>query len=531
MNKNLLLIVCSLSLSGCAIDNLKTLGGSTYESFDGKFINASKPEINTPTSDNKEKSTLVNIRAAADKDLVNNPIIQKYLNNILNNLLEQWEHPYNTNIKIVISPDQNYSASATRDTIILTQGVINDANSADELAFIIAHELSHILLMHNKSNEYFAKQSAIVSKAANIAMVSSVIDDLKRTKTSSGYKITSKNSQQSKEFVQDSFRIGMSINRLSRDVISSTMSRSDEDEADLLGIDLMVKAGFSPVVYKTVLDRLASSRKFSEEQLKKKKSEFQSVISIASKADKNFSGMNWQSMGYLAANEAATHLLQEFSSRHNSEEARSKDLTTYVKREYRNKRRQAIDKDSFIKITKNGNSKKILDNYRSASLAMESLEKGDILQAEKLAKQAISGLTRYDAYPRLAMYNVRIIQNQHNKAIQNLYSIKNWEYASIQTFSLTSKVYLDKKQYKKANNLLNKAVAIIGTEDPFLPDFIALYKAQGNINQASIKLKQCEKITEKNIINQCYKSAGKSVPKSQKGIIDVLGSFTDMVDI
>lgn len=202
MRQFIALLVMSGMLSGCAVDSLKTLTGSTYEGVEGKYIHSLTPETNQPvvneeaTVRNTEETEKEKVfyRAAADKNLIANPYAEKYLNEILANILAEWEQPVDKDIKVVISADRNYSALATTDTIVITQGVLGDAESEDELAFIIAHELSHILLEHNNTNEYFAKQSALVSKAANVAMVSAVVGDLETHKTADGLKLASKNS-------------------------------------------------------------------------------------------------------------------------------------------------------------------------------------------------------------------------------------------------------------------------------------------------------------------------------------------------
>ncbi|PSW16741.1 hypothetical protein C9J01_07035 [Photobacterium rosenbergii] len=540
MRQLITLFIMSGILSGCAVDSLKTLTGSTYEGVDGKYIHSLTPETNQPvvneeaTVSNNEDTEKEKVfyRAAADKNLIANPYAEKYLNEILANILVEWDQPVDKDIKVVISADRNYSALATTDTIVITQGVLGDAESEDELAFIIAHELSHILLEHNDTNEYFAKQSALVSKAANVAMVSAVVGDLETHKTADGLKLASKNSASAQKLVSDSYRMGMTINRLSHDVLSSSMSRQDEDEADLLGVDLMVKAGYSARAYYDVMDRLESSQVFNKEQLAAKKQDFQSFVSMASKANKNISGSNLETLGYLAANEAATRLLQDFAERHNSPSERKQDLNHYVKREYRKERRRDFSTEKLNKTLRSGKAEQIQKNYWAASEAMRAVEFGDLEKAEKLARQAVSGPTSSHAYPRLAYYTVRKLQNKPDKAAQNLALIKNWDYASIQTFALASQAFRAQNQHKKAEQVLEKAKVAIGSDQPFLPEYIALYRSMGEQSKLDEHLKRCDNVSENNIVAQCYQAAGVEIPsdtkKASKGFFD---SITSMVEI
>jgi predicted Zn-dependent protease len=536
--KKLIWIAAPLLLSGCAIDSINSFVGSKYESFDGKYIDHHLGETNTPktnTTASQEFANVVNTRAAADKDLITNPYVDKYLKGILAKILKQWEHPIDQDITIVVSSDRNYSAFATPNTIVITQGVLADAESEDEIAFIIAHELSHILLKHNETNEYFAKQSALVSKTANIAMSTAIITDMKAEKTANGYRVSSQNKSSTTDLIQDSYRAGLTINRLSRDVISSAMSRSDEDEADLLGMDLIVKAGYSPRAFSPVLERLDSSQKFTEAQLKAKKKEFQNFVSLASDASKHLSSHNkWSNLGYLAANEAGTRLLQSFAARHAAPIERKKDMSAYVKREYRQERRRQLSSGDLEKKVKTGKGNQIQQNYWYASEAFKALEFGDLKTAEQLARKSVSGPTKNHAYPRLAFYGVRKAQGLDSKALQNLTLIENWDHASIQTFALAAQSYREQKKPKNSLKLLAKGEQVIGTQVPFLPEYIAAHKALGNQTQVAALLSTCKELSEDNIVAQCHNSAGVAIPQSSpssNSLMDSFNSLTNLVDL
>ena len=533
--KKLTILTVSLVLSGCAVDSITNVLNSKYESFDGKYIDQPSIETNNlATEAVNTKPELINLRAAADQDLINNPYVDKYLRQILDKLITQWDFPIEKPIKIAVSTDSSYSAFATDDTIVIAQGIIGDANTEDELAFIIAHELSHILLRHNETNEYFAKQSALVSKAANIAMSTALLRDVKSQKTANGYNISIQTTEQSKNLMMDSYRTGLSINRLSRDMISSSMSRSHEDEADLLGIDLMIKAGYSPKAFTTVFDRIEQSHQFNSMQLKAKKQDFQKFVSIASDAGKHIQSDGWATLGYLAANEAATSLLQTFSERHNSALERKKDISAYLKREYRKERKRRQNSEGLTKRLKQGKGHTIQKNYWYASEAIKAIEFGDLNTAEKLAKKGVSGPTKYHAYPRLAFYSVRKMQQKHGKAIQNLNMIRDWNYASIQTFSLAAQSYREQKQTQKALEILDKATKTIGTSTPFFPEYISVYKTSGDSEKLTAILERCKKLEEENIVAQCYTNAGITPEKgksSSGGLLDSLSSFTELIEI
>ncbi|KKD60848.1 hypothetical protein RN22_08895 [Grimontia sp. AD028] len=541
MNRALFLTMTLLLLPGCG---LATLTGSTYASFEGKFIeqetNASSQEATKKNSAKAEAeqepdASIAGVRSASDKDLMRNPYAHRYLNSILNKMLSAWgedpEHP----IYISITTDRSYTASASKDTIMISLGVLADAESEDEIAFIIAHELSHILLQHNETNEYFAKQKALVSKAANVAMVTASFQDVNTTKTATGLKVNYATSDKTAGTIGDIYKAGLTINRLSRDVLSSSMSRLDEDEADLLGIDLMTSAGYSPSAYSVVMQRMASSQTFNEQQLAAKKADFQSFVSFASDAGKNISGLNTESLLYMAANEASTRLLQSFAERHNSPKEREVDLAHYVKREYRKERKKPLDKKSLNKNLNSGKSKAITENYWYASEAFRAIEAGRLKDAEKLAKKAVRGQTKNHPYPRLAFYTVRLKQGNAQKALANLNLIKHWDYASIQTFNMAAQAYRSVGKPKQAKSVLDTGKKSLGVEMPFYPEYIKTYKAQENEKLAAQTFSACKEVSEQNIVEQCYQAAGvvrtEQDRKSSGGVLNFLDSMTNLVEL
>ncbi|GAM71287.1 hypothetical protein JCM19236_6204 [Vibrio sp. JCM 19236] len=225
-------------------------------------------------------------------------------------------------------------------------------------------------------------------------------------------------------------------------------------------------------------------------------------------------------------------LLQEFSNRHNSELERKKDMAAYVKREYRSERRRPLTIEPFEQNVKSGKGSEIQQNYWFASQAMKAIEHGDLDTAESLARKAVRGPTKHHAYPRLAFYTVRKMQQQDEKAALNLKLIKNWDYASVQTFSVAAQSFREQEQHKEAIKILDKGSEIIGSNVAFLPEYIATHSALGDQQSIDSFLAECDGVSEQNIKNQCYAYAGKPLPvQEESSLLDQVSSITSLVDL
>ncbi len=145
---------------------------------------------------------------------------QKKLNNIAYKLIKSNNLPDGISIKVSAEEEANAYANINKE-IYVYKGMLNYATTDEEIASVIAHEMGHIINGHN------AKQTILNSLIANITGSSS-------EKASVG---------------------AVAVQELS----STKLSRKDEFEADLSGVDLMVKAGYNPLAMISVLNKICGN--------------------------------------------------------------------------------------------------------------------------------------------------------------------------------------------------------------------------------------------------------------------------------
>lgn len=143
---------------------------------------------------------------------------QKRLNNIAYKLIKSNNLPDGISIKVSAEDEANAYANINKE-IYVFKGMLNYATTDEEIASVIAHEMGHIINGHN------AKQSILNTLIANITGDSS-----------------------------------KSVGAAAVQELSSTkLSRKDEFEADLTGVDLMVKAGYNPLSMISVLNKICGN--------------------------------------------------------------------------------------------------------------------------------------------------------------------------------------------------------------------------------------------------------------------------------
>lgn len=157
------------------------------------------------------------------------PSAEAYLNGVLRELAEAGERPSEPyKVTILNSPAINAFALPPGN-LYLTRGLLALANDGSEVAAVMAHEIGHITARHALQREEEEKRAAVISQAAGV--------------------IQSK--QKSDEVAAEAKRT------------IASFSRSQELEADQIGIRVAAKAGYDPfgaARFLTLLGRSAALR-------------------------------------------------------------------------------------------------------------------------------------------------------------------------------------------------------------------------------------------------------------------------------
>jgi Zn-dependent protease with chaperone function len=169
--------------------------------------------------------------------VVVDPTLDADLNAILGRLQAAWpDAPSPARVHVI--PDSDFSARTYGSgDIFVAAGALESMESEDEVAAMLAHEYSHVLLHHAHESKLDEAASGLFTAGMLYAM----------------YRNGKKPDDAA--FVRQ-FGIGV----LAMETVSSglvpAMTRRDEDEADRLGMDLMIRAGYNPVAMTTMLERM-----------------------------------------------------------------------------------------------------------------------------------------------------------------------------------------------------------------------------------------------------------------------------------
>ncbi|MFW7267994.1 M48 family metallopeptidase [Gluconacetobacter sp. Hr-1-5] len=246
------------------------------------------------------------------------PSTEAYLRGIVNRLLVGWKGPV-PDIPIFLVPSMSFASEVSAGGVMfIYAGTLDymrktpDVQTEDMIAFVLAHELSHILLGHTRRRT--DTQDTTQRVLGGIDLASSIV---------SRFNIGGMGHVAKMALLSD-----FGSNLLSAQTAFPAWSRKQEKAADLMAIDLMAQAGYSLDAASTMLGLIAQD----EEQINAQKAKSQKSLIEAGPAQ----SANGQ-QGFGIKMNAGSWLMQKFDAlggSHPSASARQERVARYIAHTY-----------------------------------------------------------------------------------------------------------------------------------------------------------------------------------------------------
>ncbi|MBF6622147.1 MAG: M48 family metalloprotease [Pseudomonas stutzeri] len=334
--------------------------------------------------------------------LVSHPEAERYINQQLNRL-KQASGIAGLPGQAYLFADTVLGARASPDgNIYIPYVVLRDIDSTDELAALLAHELAHTIRNHNSSDLFVQAQKKAVMAAGLLANVKKSDTGVLRN---SDTKLI--------ENVLTTFMV-------SDGFINPGWTRRQELEADKLGMDLLIAAGFNGEAMFTLLTKMAAWEERSKTEQSQRNALIDQILTINAPAlagtvfgDKIDSFLDQSAIGLGS-------VVNRLNRDHDSAEKRHESLLTYVDLHYPDAPAPTQEVRSWHAITKTQKAGSIWTSLTQVVKAREALFRGKLTDAEKLMKSAAGPHTGSQNFLRQSFYELRAAQKQKPAMAQNL---------------------------------------------------------------------------------------------------------------
>ncbi len=459
-----------------------------------------------------DRPRTLGIMRSRAQGFVPSPQLHAYVRGVMMKLLAGVQMPpsFKPEVRILAAPE--FAGECTPDgTLILTIGLLEKLDNEDELAFVLGHELSHAIYQHKVADWYKKSQFYAVVNGAAIDQ-SGVITAVALSGRNAG------NVARGLDFAQH-------LLKLSSNVLTPQFEKGQEDAADALGFDLMVKAGYDTEAANGVLDKLAQQEAEAKAaaDAAKAAAKQDSGSSVGEFFDKSggVGGLMSLASGHvsreqiedvsLAAFDTAVDSMSEDATTHHPAKEREKLLASYQFREYRDAlpaapkplpwkgKDQALAQLMAHYADAEDTAAYIADSSASnAATAQASMQKAVTMPTTDHAYTEFVASEYYDEKKKTAQSEAALL-----KAVSG--PEPSWG-----VYSRLANIYIARGEWAKAQNLMEQAVVRFENSPVLLPKRIEILRGSGRQGEAEQLVPQCKSYDIDELTSECKKAAGEA---------------------
>lgn len=498
--------ITGLALSGCetmkgADDALINLvGPSTQSRFDGRYIEQSDVRGYYRLDPQKlgEQRLSFDGRAVPageirQQNLVRIPELESYLQGIVTRLSKGWPGELPP-MQVRLVDSYGFGPSADRfGTIFVPLGMLDNVESEDEIAAMLGHEMSHLLLRHHDRMAAFQQQKELMTTVATTVVVAAVASNTGVDKSSGSLKLISKDPLGTQKTIGNTVLYTALANSFSDNVWSTAWGRSQEDQADLLGTDLMIRSGYAPRAASHSLQRLNDFQGKQEPLLKgfleSRKSAMQESLE---QFNLNRFTQELNVMLNQGLSTTITSAGQYLNRSHMSPMDRDEELRHYLQREYRQERRARVDRRSWPKVRDSQAVAASMQAYKDAYGATVALEQNKVREARLLVDRTLASPVKNQPGIRRTAFNLHLAEGNGREALKDLQAIDDWSLAGPSIYDLMISYQLKNGDPQAALSMIGRAESNLGSEELFINEKLLANQQLKNEPEVQRVLARCQ---------------------------------------
>ncbi len=353
-----------------------------------------------------------------------------------------------------------FAAYSTPDgNVYVAMGWTPFLSDEDEMAAIVAHELGHVLLTHHSADIVTGMRKRAQS-LHELGLAAKMAVDKKPV---------AKGDQQG-------LQISNLVAEASDKLAMPAWSRRQEREADLLGVDLLVRAGYSPGAMASMLEKLRAWEQKTKE------------------ADDAF----WQRVRLTASTDFGAafkltldHFITETSMTHPDTGQRIEDVAGYLDRYYGDRQLPAASTEGWNALRADPDVREVMRNYDLAFSARKLLERQKAHDAYGYAHAAVTGRTATHAYPNWILARSAMALGRGGEAATALDRAVKANEPIRAVYEEIIGVNEQRGNLDAALSWTNRATTTFGETDRWLPTKIRLLRKTGRVDEANALTLKC----------------------------------------
>lgn len=488
VSRRAMLVGLGALTSGCAsgpVDTIKKIAGGPSEdpTASGKMSERhAKRDLDVAAMRGEQDKVLRLERGNAIYGLVYAPEFHAYLDSVMRRLLAKSPRP-DLPARAVLVTSRDWAAAATPPGLIFVPvGLVENLDNEDQLAFLLGHEISHVLFRHHDS-DWLVKSQKHAIAAGELGLAARTVFE-RRTPQSGALSPTGLTAAKTVLLASDK-------------IIAPAWSRGQEQQADLLGLDIMIAAGYNPVGATEVLQKMVNWEKAAGKAYREPppRDLVKQISSLAAEATPGQSsarsGVPDMSRVFDVVAAEIASALSEVSHSHPKPEERLELVQGYLFREYRTLAPTDVTLRRWTAARRHPQTQEIFAHYAQAFDARAKLAEGDVRAAEVRALGAAHGITRSHSFPRVTLAEVYARSNRGDRAQEHLRVALEAPEPALESHLRLAALFERGNRFQDALRVLEPARARFADHPRAWPDLIRVYKRVGRAQDASALELKC----------------------------------------
>lgn len=306
---------------------------------------------------------------------------------------------------VYVLAKNDLEASSTPDgNVFLSVGWVRSLETEDELVALLAHELAHVLLRHHDSTALASIQKQVKGFAARGAGLKNQLAN--ENNTAAPLTAGQNKALQRMEILID----------VTEGAVLPAWSRGQENEADRLGFDLLVKTGYSPVGMTNLLERIAA---WEEQQAKAKQTQQQEM---QAQLDTLVAGGKAGDAAKQSLMSAVSDFKLDLAKGHEGADKRAAELSQYTDKHHANAALPPLRKAEYQRVLGAQGVRPVLDAYAKVFDGVAMLRENRYAEAEKALADTVraGGPAQAHVQPNYNMYLALAAQGRAADAQKHL---------------------------------------------------------------------------------------------------------------
>ena len=428
---------------------------------------------------------------------VDAPRIEAYLHAVARRLLDS------SGVRTSLPNILVYSSSAfdvftdSKRNLIVSTGALRALGSEDELAAVLSHELSHLILGHPQKKD---AMRAFPVGVETLGYVSVAADRLHSPSAAN-------DSNNLTTFGDSSLPNTQAVSLIWSDIIAPSWNRKQERAADASGYDLMTAAGYDTSAFGTLFQKLhAAETRRSERMEQLRKAMLAKAAQKPEATSSEFDTIVAKLKGTLKASvvNLVTERLSSLNREYDSPDVRQQALVAHAQAHRSKGPRPSHPASAFAGAIKQGSGASLLALDDVAIATLNALDTKDLSKARSRADRLMAATA--NGNPPTPHLNLAIgawyqASGRSDLAEQRARAWLDGRRPPAQAYMWVASYEATRKERTRAIATLERGRRRIGNAAPFLPHLVSLARASGQDKLAEAYTQECKVEDQKNASN------------------------------